>query len=64
MKLCKTARIVAALPEPYRGALSEALVTDLPDYDLVKAIRLAGLKLSYSSIYRHRRSLCPCEEKT
>lgn len=58
---CKIGRTVAGLDEPYKSALLKLLSSDLPDEPLAKTIRDAGLKVSYSSVYRHRRALCKCE---
>lgn len=63
---CKVGRIVAALPEPYKGALVKLLETPFAnggESDALIRNRMfkAGYPCSQAVIYRHRQQQCSCE---
>lgn len=62
-KPCKVGRILGELDEPYKSALAELLADHdgMPDEPLRQLMKRAGLNVSYSSVYRHRREFCNCE---
>jgi hypothetical protein len=62
-QLCKLAKISNGLPKPHQANLQK-LINDLEDYPderLVLFLKRAGLNVSYSTLYRHRRGFCRCE---
>jgi len=63
-RACKLGKIVEGLIDPHLTALQNLLADHdgIADEQLRQLMKVAGLDVSYSTVYRHRRNFCRCKD--